>query len=413
MNVALFLEIKSEYTQHLVDTLTPYIHEGLNKIYKEAADTARKAESQNKTLLIFQKYLYDVNNWNQIQIDEETKRIKQLNGSTYELDDLVKVVIKSHIILLTYSNNISNVIAQTFYDNFSTSTLIHRCYTECAKDAHNNPYLFYHDVDPLDYKRNQIIIQQNIQAAIPRAIRKVLPFSLIMKEFLINSVNIINEPVKTQIEFVKSSSGQENKPNDASFLSQPPINPILSEKKLDPKLEKEVMQIIKSEQPKSDKDRIKQIMNIDKIISGVEQAKKSEKQTIQNQLYNTGSKNYFSPRKIPTVPQLLPLSSGNKPSYVQKSMISEKIDKKIIVAPNLEEDRTDNDIINSKLDKSEKMFVNTKFDDEPTETQTNPRTLSITTLSNGPGSMGKIDPNRVKLIEDYGNLASKKSIKRS
>ena len=199
MNVSFFLEMKEEYTQHLVDTLAPYIYEGLTSIYKEAVRVANDSGCEEKILITFQKCLQAIGKWSQVIIAEETNRIKQLSGTTDYLDDLVKAVIKSNIILLTFSNNISNIVAQTFYNSFTTQLFIHRCYSECGKDAHNYPYLFYHDVSAMDYKRNQIVIQQNIQSGITRAIRKVLPISLILKEYLVNSINIIQEPPKVEL----------------------------------------------------------------------------------------------------------------------------------------------------------------------------------------------------------------------
>lgn len=200
MNVALFLEIKQEYTEHLIDILTPFIYEGLHSIYKEAVNINESGTTKDKTLLIFQKLLMVVDTWTQHRIEEETNRIKQMSGSSEYLDDLIRGVIKSNIILLTYSNNISNVVAQTFYDSLSTPALVHRCYIECAKDSHNNPFLFFHEVSPMDLKRNQVMIEKNIQTGIIRGIRKILPISLMLKEFLCNSINIIAE--NPQIELV-------------------------------------------------------------------------------------------------------------------------------------------------------------------------------------------------------------------
>ncbi|MCJ7637285.1 MAG: hypothetical protein MUO21_07330 [Nitrososphaeraceae archaeon] len=199
MNVTLFREIKNEYTEHLVDTLTPFIYEGLVSFYKEAVNISEDTKNRDKVLLIFQKLLQHIDGWTQHKIDEETNRIKQMSGTSEYLDDLVRSVIKSNIILLTYSNNVSNIVAQTFYNTLSTSNLVHRCYIECAKDAHNNPFLFYHDVEPMDLKRNQILIEKNIQNAIIRGIRKILPIGLILKEYLANTVNIIYEPPHVEL----------------------------------------------------------------------------------------------------------------------------------------------------------------------------------------------------------------------
>ena len=377
MNVSLFLEIKNEYTEHLVDTITPFIYEGLNSIYKEAVKIAEQTNCNDKILLIFQKLLQSVSSWNQMRIDEETMRIKVASNTSEYLDDLIKAVIKSNIILLAYSNTISNIIGQTFYNNMTTSFFIHRCYTECAKDAHNNPYLFYHDINPMDLKRNQIIIQQNIQAAIVRAIRKILPISMILKEYLINSVNIINEPPKIELLGMPESKNQEVKPKSEK------------ENKIDPKLEKEVMNIIRSENTKSDKQKVKAIMNIDKIITSIEPNKINDLSIKNNSLKENLS--HFK--------------------------------SELIVNPHLVDNKHEvNNSLNKNLAESDKKVINIDFDDEET-IHTNKEHITQTTMSNKlnnkylngnvPLTSERIDPNNINLIEDYGHQTGGKNKNKS
>lgn len=376
MNVALFLEIKNEYTEHLVDTLTPYIYEGLVSIYKDAARIAKETNDEGRTLIIFQKLLQAINNWNQQRISDEAIRIKQMSNTSEYLDDLIKAVIKSNIILLAYSNTISNIIGQTFYNSLTTQTFIHRCYTECGKDAHNNPYLYFHDCDPMDYKRNQLIIQKNIQLGITRAIRKILPISMILKEYLVNSVNIIQEPAKVELIGVTPTP-----------LDQipPPINEqtkIISDhkSKLDPNLEKEVMKIMKSESIKTDKEKIQAIMNIDKIITSLEPNRLDELSAIR-----------------------LTSSASNRKSNH-------------LLVPHLLENE-DIDLENSRLGESDKKILNINFDDEKTVVSSSNKSVSNTSMNSGgmptkngskyglkmdPETSERIDPTKIQLIEDYG-----------
>lgn len=364
MNVPLFLEIKNEYTEHLVDVLTPYIYEGLTSIYKHASRIAEETNKQGSTLMIFQKLLQGIDAWNQNKIDEETNRIKQASNTSDYLDDLVKAVIKSNIILLTYSNTISNLVAQSFYNSFRTATFIHRCYTECGKDAHNKPYLFYYDPEePMEYKRNQVIIHQQIETGIVRAIRKILPISIILKEYLVNSINIINEPAKIELM---------NEEPKLSYDQMPVV---------DPQLEKEVMKIIKSESVKSDKQKIQAIMNIDKLITSME----------------------------PVQPAEINISE-KKPLSTKKS--------DILIAPLLMEKEEDHNLIPMELNRSEKNLLNMNFDKEPTIEGTN-RTVQCTTLTGmripsryNPLTSERIDPSNIDLIEDYGSKKSLRKTKR-
>lgn len=157
--------LKHDFTEHLLEILTPCVYEGLTYIYNEARNIAQESKYPNKILLIFQKLLQTIDGWNQPQINEETQRIKKSTNTTEYLDDLIKTVIKSN-------TNIYSNVNREFYDSFTSGEFIHRCYKECAKNVYINPYLFYHDANPIDYELNRILIFQNIKEAIPRAIHK-------------------------------------------------------------------------------------------------------------------------------------------------------------------------------------------------------------------------------------------------
>lgn len=354
MEIAIFLEMKNEYTEILVDILTPYIYDGLNTIYKRAVIISDKTNTKDKTLLIFQKYLLNVNEWNKTMIEEETKRIKQCSNTSEYLDDLVKAVIKTNIILLTYSNKVSNIIGQTFYNSLTTETFIHRCYTECAKDAHNNPMFFYHEVEPMDFKRNQVIIEQNIQRGIIKAIRKILPISMILKEFLVNSVNIINEP---RIELIGSAPNPVPPVNPAPPFPLPVPVPKPRTERINPKLEREVMNLLKSESAKTDQQKVQAIMNIDRIISNMDPIKSETK-----------AKEIF-----------VPVSENREDIYDRNLGQSDKN----LININDEDDR---DQSSAKKDMSEMSFSARPFPN----------------MSKKKEASEKIDPKNVNLIENYG-----------
>jgi hypothetical protein len=353
MNVALFLEIKEEYTEHLIDALAPFLCEGLNSMYREAEEVAIEGKVANeKLLLIFQKLLQSINRWDQSQIDKETYRIKQDSGTASYLDDLVKAVIKTNIILLTYSNTVSNIIGQSYYNAVTTSQLIHKCYIECAKDAHNNPYLFLrHNVNQFEIKRNQVIIQQNVQYAIHRAIRKMLPISVILKEYLANTINIIGEVPGVELM---------NVPAVPSIMpaAQPLLPLIKPPSEIDPKIQQEVMKIIKSEHIKSEKQKIQDIMNIDKLITSLAPPEKS----------------------------------------VQKQEGGQQHKKK-----HVDSDATAYE--NKELNKSDKRIININFDQSETS-----KSVSKTSMTSGYSRATdyseRVDPDNADYIEEYGTEAS-------
>jgi len=174
MNVSSSLEIKEEVTEHLINILTPFLYEGINSIYKEA----EKMAIEGKTLIIFQKLLQLVGKWDQTAIDKETDHIKQASGMATYLDALTKAVIKSNIAVLLPSVTIE----RSYYNSVTASSLIHKCYIECAKDAHNDPHLF------LQYNVISEEIRQNIRHGITRSIIKMLPISYILDRYIQNNV---------------------------------------------------------------------------------------------------------------------------------------------------------------------------------------------------------------------------------
>lgn len=300
MNVVLFLETRNQYHEILVGTIAPYVREGLNSIYREAMGLAEKSGRRDETLEIFQTMLRGVEKWNQDMIMKETVRIKRMSGTEEYFDNLVKAVIKSNIIVLTCTNTISNVIGQTFYNNFRTETLIHRCYIESAKDIHNNPFLFDHDAPSAEIKKCQVIVNQIVEKCIGRSINKVLPIASILNEYLVNSVNILPEPAKVELinqygQMVPPMMSQYQpqyqptkfntfNPQVAAPIFQASIidvkqNEVIdkksdkrSEKKpveIDNKLNKEIMNIINSEQKQSEHEKIQKIIAIDRAIASI------------------------------------------------------------------------------------------------------------------------------------------------
>lgn len=391
MNVPLFLEIRNEYCEHLTETLIPYIYEGLNSIYIDAEKIAKEANCEAKTLLIFQKLLQSIGDWNQTKIINETDRIKQDSKTADYFDDLVKAVVKSSIILLTYSNTVSNIIGQTFYNSLSIPSFIHYCYIECGKEAHNNPYLFFKQVDPLDYKRNQIIINQKIQSGIVRAIRKFLPISLILKEYLANSVKIIRENSEINVNLLKNDKKSENSKNSTA---------------------KKINDIIISDRNQSDKKRMQTIMKLDEIISaGIADP------------VSIGSLHSDNPKiSINNIPKTNSISKLNNHSLHVKSNNNDISNNNYVLLSHFGHQDTDY-CQNSNMDTIDNKIINIKPNDtKSTNKNYTDENISMTTINSndlphhsklfthnyGPETSEKIDPYNIKLIENYGSTKKKK-----
>ena len=228
------VEIKNEYTTFLVNIITPLIYEGIKSVYSYSLEThqqllekAQNAKVENPgPLKIFQTCLKELPTLNQYQVSEEVKRIKEYSKCSEWFDDLVKAVVKSNIVLLTFSlSGESNIVKEKYHTQISTDEFIHKCYIESAKAIYNNPELFWHGFPTLEIKRNQRDACEIIRCAIHEAIRKMLPMKLILSEYLQNDYvpedfNVGSKMPDSQYENVKSMVNKDiNGSNDSRSAS--------------------------------------------------------------------------------------------------------------------------------------------------------------------------------------------------
>ena len=191
------VEIKNEYTDFLLSILTPLLFEGIKSIYEKAVkleEDFRIKEQQDPSVKnpgvfkLFQICLRDIPNLNTAAIENETNRIKEKSRCSEYFDSLLKSVIKSNIILLTFNSKKkkSHIVEERFHENIDSKLFVHKCYIESSRIFFNYPELFWHHFSTLDIKRNQREIYDLIKDAIKEAIRKSLPIKLILDEYLKN-----------------------------------------------------------------------------------------------------------------------------------------------------------------------------------------------------------------------------------
>ena len=115
------VEIKNEYTDFLINILTPIIHEGIKSIYDKSVKielTFKQQEQKDPKFInpgvfkIFQLCLRDIPNLNSAAIESEVIRIKEKTKCSEWFDALLKSTIKSHIILLTFNTKNKSKIVE-------------------------------------------------------------------------------------------------------------------------------------------------------------------------------------------------------------------------------------------------------------------------------------------------------------
>lgn len=190
------VEIKNEYTTFITNIITPSIFEGIKSLYTKSIEIHNKFEEQQLRdpnaegspgiLKIFQTCLKDIPSLNNNAIEREAERIRVSCKCSEWFDDLIKAVIKSNIVLLTFNGNNFDLVNQKHHERIDVNDFIHKCYIESARIIYNNPELFWHEFPPLEIKRNQRDACELIKVAIKEGIRKMLPMKLILQEYLKN-----------------------------------------------------------------------------------------------------------------------------------------------------------------------------------------------------------------------------------
>lgn len=181
-----YLEVaRKEYTKQLERALYPPIYEGLSALYADAKEIA----NEKQVLKVFQGLLRKISKWSQDTIDTEAERIKLSCGCYDFIEELLKAVIKSNIIVLTNTSpsySFKYLDEKTYLD-VKFSDFIHKCYIECARQFFNNPFLFYDEYCVIDLKKNQRETNVIIRECIQEAIRSMLPIKHILREYLGNT----------------------------------------------------------------------------------------------------------------------------------------------------------------------------------------------------------------------------------
>jgi hypothetical protein len=200
----LLTAIRTEYTIQLVNILTPAIYEGINSIYSEVKKIAKDGEE----LKIFQGFLAKIPQWTEQMVTMEATRIKTVTPNADIIDDLIKAVIQSNILLLTSTDLADKQkVLKEFNLTLNYNKFIHNVYIEVAKTFYNYQFLFFHKVPALEYKKSQLKAHKLIKEAIEEAIRKMLPLQLILKKYL----GIMSE--MNDDKYLKSLVNTENNKN--------------------------------------------------------------------------------------------------------------------------------------------------------------------------------------------------------
>jgi hypothetical protein len=191
------VDIKTEYSEFMLDVISPLIYEGIQSMYIKAMKIEKEYAELCKTnikiknpgsLKIFQHFLKNVPTLNINLIESELIRIRDNSGHADIFERLIKAVFKCYIILLTYnaSGKQCKLVNEKFHDKIDLKQFIHKIYIESAKQLFNVPHLFYHNVSESELKKNELDSINIIRKSILDAVRNMLPMNEILTEYLKN-----------------------------------------------------------------------------------------------------------------------------------------------------------------------------------------------------------------------------------
>ena len=181
INSPVFAQAKIEYTKQLIDILKIPIYDGLQHIYsdsKQTYDSSYGPELPQELPSIFRKNIENVPKWNVDMIDNEVDRIMRISNCDW-LEDLITAVFISHTKILASLGNNSKRVNLTIP---KSSSFIHKCYINSAREIWKNPYLFDENVSSSEYQKNIKYIEDLIEKSIEQTIRKALPVKEILRD---------------------------------------------------------------------------------------------------------------------------------------------------------------------------------------------------------------------------------------
>ena len=184
INIKVLGEAKDEYTKQLCMYLRPCMIQGFDSIFQDSRDSVL---DKNKSYRVFQENLRKIPKWNQEVINDEVERIIKSSKCNW-LEELITAVFITHAKILSSvrlcgeSDKINIVIPRL--DNF-----IHKCYIESARSFYKNPLLFRTNNLYVEKQEDIYNKESIIDKCISEVIRKTLPVSTILKEYLPSKVD--------------------------------------------------------------------------------------------------------------------------------------------------------------------------------------------------------------------------------
>ena len=201
-------DIKKIYLQQLTSILTPCMFDSIKNIYNRSCEIAKGSKMSIE--YAFKVCLKDLVNLSQQSIINEVSKIKSLSNSGSYFDNLIRSVIKSHIVLMSYNvSKESCPICDIRKYNIDINRFIHECYIELGNQIFNDPRIFVmclRDGDELNNINGNIRCGNRFDKLVKKCISKVMfsfiPINDVLVEYL-NKDKITDDYIKAKQDIEK------------------------------------------------------------------------------------------------------------------------------------------------------------------------------------------------------------------
>ena len=174
---SLYSEARNEYLKQMATWIVPPLVE----FFRNQYNTIYEKEGK-KVMGAFQTYCSEVPRWNQDVIDANIGIILDNCRCDY-MEELMTAVFIAYTKMLTAirinSRQKKLQITLPKLDHF-----LHRVFIECARSFWKAPYLFAHELAPIEKQKNILQAEQMCTDALSGAVRSLLPVKSILRDYL-------------------------------------------------------------------------------------------------------------------------------------------------------------------------------------------------------------------------------------
>lgn len=174
-NLNVLVEAKREYLGQLSHLMCPVMIETFDKIFEEAYTMSKG----RKVLIMFQKLLKEVPNWNEGMSRQHTDNIA--NRCAW-FNDLLAAVFVSCVKILS-SVRLGKDNKKISLKLPTNETFIQTCYNNVAKELYKDPYIFTESQN--EHARDEQLFQR-FSAVIEASVRELIPVQQILQTYMSN-----------------------------------------------------------------------------------------------------------------------------------------------------------------------------------------------------------------------------------